>query len=205
MPYLQCLNAGLLGVARLQLRHHLARLVAQSASLVEGCFVAAANEPAIALEQREFVRERGHDLPHNRLIGREQRAEYVVQLRTFPWQFSEPRSDARRRPNPVTNGGEVARPAAADHETGQRARHVRRDVQKLAGLLPGQRVADENLDGVEPVRDRLGLGQGRGEPLREEPRARRCHRAVDGGEQRAAPFAAECPHQFEVRARRLID
>ena len=95
------------------------------------------------------------------------------------------------RPEPIMESikrwrnscGEVAWPAAPDHEPRQGARHVRRDVQKLAGLLAGDGVADKNLDGVEAVANRLGLGQRRGEALRQEPRARRRHGAVDRGEQ----------------------
>ena len=65
--------------------------------------------------------------------------------------------------------------------------------------------ADQHLHRIEPARDRLRIGQRRGQPLREQPRARRRHGAVDGGEQRAAPFAGERAHEFEIGARRLVD
>ena len=46
-------------------------------------------------------------------------------------------------------------------------------------------------DRVVPLRDRRRVGQRRRQPLRQQPRAGRGHGAVDGGEQRAAPLAAE--------------
>ena len=100
---------------------------------------------------------------------------------------------SRGPPRPTT------RRASARARSGAAFRRSR----SIARAAPAS--ATKCADRVEPVRDRGRIGQRRGEPLRQQPRARRRHRAVDGGEQRAAPLAGERAHQFEIAARRLVD
>jgi len=110
-----------------------------------------------------------------------------------------------RGPDAVADCDKVARSAAADHKTRQRARQVGSGVEKLAGFLAGEGVIDENLDAVETAADGVGIGQRRCQPLRQEPRAGRRHGAVDRGQERAAPLARERARELQVRPRRLID
>ena len=62
VPDLQALDAGVLGVARLQRGDHPARFVAQGPRLVERPVVAVAHEAAVALEGGQFVGERAGKL-----------------------------------------------------------------------------------------------------------------------------------------------
>ena len=66
-------------------------------------------------------------------------------------------------------------------------------------------ILDKAGDGIEPRGNRLHIGERRGQPLRQQARTGRCHRAVDAVEQRTAPFARQGPHQFKIAARRLIN
>ena len=56
-----------------------------------------------------------------------------------------------------------------------------------------------------PLTDRVRIGERRREPLRQKPRTRRGHSPVDGGKQRAAPFAGKRTDKLEIAACRLVD
>ena len=58
VPDLEDADAGLLGIAGLQLRDHLARAIAQRSRLVECAVIALADEAAVAPERRQFVTQR---------------------------------------------------------------------------------------------------------------------------------------------------
>ncbi len=60
-------------------------------------------------------------------------------------------------------------------------------------------------DGFLPAADGGDVGQRPGEPLRQEPPARRRRRHVDAMQERALPLAGERPRQFEIGARRGVD
>ena len=74
----------------------------------------------------------------------------------------------------------------------QGARKIGRGFQSLAHVGARGAVVDESRDGVEPVGDLVRIGERRGQPLRQEPRAGRRDSAVDGGQQRTAAFAGQC-------------
>ncbi len=54
---LEALDAGVVGVARLHRGNHQPRGIAQIAGLVQRGFIARAHEAAVALEQRQFIRQ----------------------------------------------------------------------------------------------------------------------------------------------------
>ena len=64
---------------------------------------------------------------------------------------------------------------------------------------------DEEVERIEPIVDRLRIGQRAREPLGEKPRAGRRRREVDGGKKRAVARAAQGFGQFEIGAGRGID
>ena len=67
-------------------------------------------------------------------------------------------------------------------------------------------VADEFRDRVEPLADRLDVGQRVGEPVGQQPRAHRGDRAVEHGQERALAAAlADRPRQFQAAPARLVD
>ena len=66
------------------------------------------------------------------------------------------------------------------------------------------RIGSEDRDRIEPATDLGGIGQRRGEPLRQQPRAGGRDGAVDGGKERAAPLAGERANKFEIAAGGLV-
>ena len=106
------------------------------------------------------------------------------------WSDCSARARSRGGEHAVADGGEIARPAAADREPRQRAGKIGRGVERARSSARGAASLDKARDGVEPSRDRRRIGQRRRKPLRQQPRAGRGHGAVDGVEQRAAPLAA---------------
>ena len=66
-------------------------------------------------------------------------------------------------------------------------------------------MAREELDHVEPVGDRPGSVKGAARQSGKQTRTPRRHRAVDDGEQAAAPLARKCRRELEVAPRRRID
>ena len=105
-------------------------------------------------------------------------------------QRIEPLREREAAGNAVADGGKVARPAAADHEPRQRARQVGRGVQQSRG---SRRAGDASATNIATASSRCAIASGSvsGAASRcaKQPRARRRHGAVDGGEQRAAPLA----------------
>ena len=67
------------------------------------------------------------------------------------------------------------------------------------------RPLDEELHQVEPALDLGPLGERRGDPLGQQPRAGPGQGAVDGGEQAALAPPVEPAHQLEIAPRRRID
>ena len=137
--------------------------------------------------------------------GRRSAAMAVGDIARHVRQRRKARGKFRRGANPVADRGEIARPAAADDDARQRARQIGHGLERAAQIAAHGAVVDESRDRIEPVRDFVRIGQRRGEPLRQQARAGRRHRAVDGRQQRAAPLAGERANQFEIGARRLID
>ncbi len=193
------------GIARLQRGDDPARFVAQRAQFVERGIVARPYEAAVALEIGQFVIERRRKLRRDRRIGPAQRRRGLDQ---FGWTVARALQfggKATGSDDAVADRRKIARAAARDHEARERTGEVGRGFEPLPCFAARLRVGDEMRDRVMPPRNRRRVGERRSKPLRQEPRARRRHRAVDGGEQRARPFAGKRADQFQVGARRLID
>ena len=105
----------------------------------------------------------------------------------------------------VAHAGEIPRAAASEAEAGEGARQIGRALEDAPQPVAQVVVLDERRDGILPVADAVRMGEGAGEPLGEEPRAARRHRAIDGGEQAACPLAGQGPGEFQVGAGRRID
>ena len=110
-----------------------------------------------------------------------------------------------RGKNAVADGGKIARAAAADDDARQRALQIGHGLQILAQRGARRAIGDECRHGIEPVRNFGRIGERRGQPLRQCARARGGDGPVDGGEQRAAPFARERAREFKIGAGRRID
>lgn len=118
-----------------------------------------------------------------------------------PQHGAEPRGFAER----VAQRGEIARAAAAEREALQRPRNVGAAPQRRAQVLAQPLGAEEELDRVEPVGDRARVGEGRREPLGEQPRSGPRDGPVDGGEEAAAALAGESLRQLEIAPCRGVD
>ena len=130
------------------------------------------------------------------------------------------RADRRRR----RASGRTARSTSGSRASDAPSAASSRGVARPAAALPPSRstsrtpssaerervaracVAHERLDGIEPRVDRRPLDEWREQPLAQQSRAHRRHRAIEHGEQRAlrAP-AAQRFHQLEVAARHLVE
>ena len=193
------------GVTHLQRGDDAARLVAQPARFVERRLVAGAHETAVAAKRRQLLGERSTEFCGERAVWSAKRLDRPRQVAGQLGQCRNPCGDCRRGEDAIADGGKIARAAAADHDAGESARQIGRRLQPLAQVGARGAVVDESGDRVEAMRDLERVGQRRGKPLRQQPRARRRHGPVDGGKERAAPLAAERADQFEIAARRLID
>ena len=109
------------------------------------------------------------------------------------------------RQHAVADGGEIARAAAANRQTGERAGEIGRHLQLGAGVGARRDILDETRHRIQSLPDGVRIGERRRQPLCEEPRACRGHAAVDRFQQRAAPLAGERAHQFEIAAGGLVD
>ena len=122
--------------------------------------------------------------------------------------LSEPsaRGEIGGREHAVADRGKIARTAAAERKPRQ-ARG--RDRAPPAGASAYRRALPCRRQKLSTASSRraicAGIGQRRRQPLRQQARAGGGHRAVDRIEQRAAPLARQCAHQFEIAARRLVD
>ena len=132
VPDLQRLHAGRFGVAHLQRGDDAARFVAQRARFVERRLVAAADETAVAAERRQFVGQRARQFGGDGGIGAAQRRDGFGDIARHVRQRREPRGKFHRGANPVTNRGEIARPAAADHDARQGARQIGHGFERAA-------------------------------------------------------------------------
>ena len=153
----------------------------------------------------QFVGQRRGELGRDRRIGSAQRLHGLRKLGGKLRKLFQLGRKVRSRGDAVAHGGEVARAAAADHQPRQRAGKIGRGLEALPYFRARPGAGHEKCDGVMPASDGAGIGERRGQPLREQSRARRRHAAVDRGEQRSAALARQGAHQLEVAARRLVD
>ena len=153
MADLQGAHAGLLGVAGLQGGDHAARFVAQRARLIERRIAAGAHESAVALEQRKLVGKRVRKLGGERRIRPPQRRRGLRELGRQRAILHECLRDHARRSDPVADGGKVARAAAPEHESRQRAGEIGRCLEPFAQLGSRRRFGEEQRDRVVPLRD----------------------------------------------------
>ena len=201
----QALDAGVVGVARLHRGDDEARGVAQIAALVERRLIALADKTAVALDQRQLLGQRAFEFAREIARRAAQRLHHRGDLLRRIVEPAEPRQRLVGGQNAVAQAGKIARAAASDRQSRQRARHVGRGAQRGADIVARGAIGDEGRDRIQPPRDRRAVGERRRQPLREQPRSGRSHRAVDRIEQRAAPFARQRPRQFEIGAGRGID
>ena len=143
---------GRVGVARLQRRDHAAGFVAQRTRLVERGVVARAHEAAVALEMRKLVGERRRELGGDRGVGPAQRPRRLRELGGEVRRSSSSAAKPAAASDAVADGGEVARPAAADHEPRQRAGEIGRRREARAHVGARRRVGNEEFDRVVPPR-----------------------------------------------------
>ncbi len=198
-------DAGLFGIFRLQRGDHAARFVAQAARLVECRVVAFAHETAVALERGQFGGERGGKLGGQHAVRSAAGRQRVGDFRRDIFQRRQSAGEIGGRQHAVADGGEIARPSAADRQASKRTGEIGGGGQPRARIGARRHVIDEARHRVEPPCDRLWVGQRRRQSLRQQARAGRGHRAVDRLQQRAAPLAGERTHQFEIAAGGLVD
>ena len=125
-------HAGRLGVAHLQRGDDAARLIAQRARLVERRLVSGADETAVAAERRQFVGQRSRQFGGDGRIGPAQRRDRFGDIARHLRQRREPGGKFHRGENPVTDRGEIARAAAADHDARQRPRQIGHGFERAA-------------------------------------------------------------------------
>ena len=202
---LRPLTPVVVGVARLHRGDDEPRGVAQVAGLVERRLIAFADEAAVALDQRQLFGQCAFEFAGQIARGAAQRLHHGRDLRRRRVKLRKPRQRLIGRQNAVAQACEIARAAASDRQPRQRARHVGRGAQRGADIVARGAVGDERRDRVQPPRNRGIVGQRRRQPLRQQARSGGGHGAVDGIEQRSAPFAGQRPRQFEVGAGGGID
>ncbi len=205
VPDFQRADTRHLGIANLQRRDDAARFVAQCAGFVEGRLITCPHKAPVTPRGRQLVGQGPTKLSGERAIGLAQRLGGAGEVPRPLRERRYPLGKCCRCENSVANGGKVARPAAADDDTGQCARQIWRCFQPLAQLRANDPIVDQDRDRIEAMADLARVGQRRGKPLCQKPRARRRHRAIDSGKQRTPPLAADRSHQFEIAARRLVD
>ena len=113
-------------------------------------------------------------------------AQRVRRLREFEGELAallQLAGNAGGGENAVAHGGEVAGAAAAEDEPRQRAGEIGRRREPRAQLGACRSIGHEKFDGVLVPLNGAGVGERSGKALRQEPRARSRHRAVDRGEQ----------------------
>ena len=195
----------LVGVGRLQFRDHAAAFVAQTQGFVERRERARANEPAVALEKRQLVRQRRVEIAlEPGAIGSEPRIgaqEFEREL----LRGLENAGQRRRGGEAVANGGEVARAAAVEAQAGESPQKVGRMHERPAQGVAHRRGLDQELKRVEPPIDSLRVSQRIGEPLGEQASPCGGHSQVDCRQKRTIARPAQGPSELEVRAGRGID
>jgi hypothetical protein len=186
------------GVTRLHRRDDETRGIAQVAGFVERGLVALAHETAVAFDQRQLLGERAGKFARQFARGAAQRLHHGGDVRRRMIEPGKPRQRGIGGDDAVAQAREIARAAASDRQPRQSARHVGGRAQRGADFVAKRGIGNEGADGIEPPRDHGGVGQRRRQPLRQKARSGCGHGAVDGIEQRAAPFAGQCAGQFEV-------
>src|SRR5579863_3892541 len=107
-------------VRRLQFRDHTATFVTQAPRLIKRGQGARADEPAVALEQRQLVGERSAEITLKLAAICAEARVGAAQLGRKIRRALENAGQSRRGGEPVANGGEVARPAAVEAQARER-------------------------------------------------------------------------------------
>ena len=189
VPDLECLDAGVLGIARLHRGDDEAGGVAQIPALVEGGLITLADEAAVALDQRQLLGERAFEFAGEVARGTAQRFHHGDDFRWRRFKLRQPRERLICREDAVAQAGKVARAAASDRQARQCARHVGRGAQRGPDIVARRAVGDKGGNRIQPPCDPRAVGERGGEALREQPRAGGGDRAIDRIEQRTALFA----------------
>ena len=100
---------------------------------------------------------------------------------------------------------EIARAAAAERQAGQRPADVGRFGQRRPAIPPQHRIVREQRYRIEPVTDRLRIGERRRQPLGQQPGAARRDGAVDRIDEAPLPLARQRAGDLEIGAARLVD
>ncbi len=200
-------NAGRRGDAALQFGDGLTAFVAQLALLVERGRIARRDEAAVARLQRQRLRKRpaqalDQNVVHAKLLA--QRGQ-LGRRRRFRQMRAHPRAQTRGTGQPAADGGEVARPAAAEPEPRQRAFDVGTFAQTGADILAQRRRLDKAGDQVETADNRRNIRQRRGQPVGQQPRPGTGDGAVDHRQQRAGARTRQGLREFEIAPRRRVD
>ena len=208
VAHLEGLDAGLLDVAGLQCRHHLAAVVAQAPGLVEVGAEAGAHEVTVALEVWGRVDQGASEQGTQRLRASHQarcnRGERVGEADAAGGPLQEAGAGCGGG-EPIAHGAEVARLASLQGKPRDRAGDVGRCPQEGPHVLAQGLVLLERADGIQSQGDGLGIAQGAGQARCKLARTGAGDRAVDGGEQAALPLPAERAQQLEAGAARRID
>ena len=201
---LQRANAGLVGIGQLQSGDHPAGFVAQRPQFVEFGIVAAPDEAAVALQERQLVVEAGGEK-----VGEgcgkagncsERLADdlrHVLVREQFPHLPRSAGAGEKRT--------EIARTAAIERQARKRARHVGHTPERGPKIFGEAAFGQEPTDSFQPPVDRLRIGQRRHQPFRQFPPAAAGDRPVDRLEKAARPFARQGAGEFEIGAGRRVD
>ena len=209
VAHLERAHAGLRAVAGLELADQAPAVVAQLHQVVERLVVAARNGAAVPDGGRRARHQRpGEPLGQGlvvtqRLRVRLERLRRRLQaaVRSVAERFADRRNLAQR----IAHGGEVARAAAVEPETGERTLHVRAAAEPFAEIVAGTLRLDQEADGIEPFVDRGRVGERCGELRPEQPGACAGDGAVDDGEQASRAAAVERRRKLEIAPGRGVD
>ena len=207
---LQRLDAGRLGISRLQAGDDLAAAVAQAPMLVEIGVGAVADEAAVARIDAEASRRAPPTETARSARGAAaRRSTMPISSRGSPSASPRAqelrgkgvrRSESHRATAPRSRG--PPRPSAS--RASARARSGA-GLQRFAQIVPQARLVGEIGDRIEPRVQRRRIGQRTAEPARQLARAGRGDGAVDGGKQAPGARALVRAHQLEIGARGGID
>ena len=204
---LQALDAGLVGVARLHRGDDEARGVAQIAGLIERGFVAFAHEAAVALDQRQLLGQRAFEFA--RQIARRAGA-----APPSPAAISCGGSSSSCKPRQRLIGGEDAVAQALRDRAGRRVRPTAAPARATCRARARSMLRISSRAALSATNAAIASSRRAIAALSVSGAASRCassrepaggHGAVDGIEQRAAPFAGQRARQFEIGAGGGID
>ncbi len=105
----------------------------------------------------------------------------------------------------VAQLAKVARAAPAHRDPAQRPANVRQCAQSATQLVAQPRIVMEQLHQPQPRVDQAHIHQRRRQILRQQPRPRPRHGAIDRAQQAARPRAIHRRDNFQALARRRID